>query len=72
MLSVIADEARDISNKEYMPLIIRYADKHINIHEKFIAFVECGSTRGEDVPKLLFIFTAHLISLIYVLLNHAN
>ena len=32
-----------------MPLIIRYVDKHYNIHEKFIAFVECGSTKSEDI-----------------------
>ena len=52
MFSVIADEARDISNKEHMSLIMRYVDKRYNIHEKFIAFVECGST-SEDVAKLI-------------------
>lgn len=53
VFSVIADEARDISNKEQMPLIIRYVDKHYKIHGKFIAFLECGSTRGEDIAKLI-------------------
>ena len=42
--SIIADEARDISNKEQMPLIIRYVDKNNVIHESFIAFVECNGT----------------------------
>ena len=53
VFSVIADEARDISNKEQMPLIIRYVDKHYKIYEKFIAFLECGSTRDEDIAKLI-------------------
>ena len=37
LFSVIANKTRDISNKEQMPLIIRYVDTHYNIHEKFIA-----------------------------------
>ena len=49
MFSVIADEARDISNKEQITLIIRYVDKHHKIHENFIAFLECKSTRGKGV-----------------------
>jgi len=53
VFSVIADEARDISNKEQMSLIIKYVDKHHKIHESFIAFVECGSTRGEDIANLI-------------------
>ena len=36
LFSVIANETRDILNKEQMPLIIRYVDTHYNIHEKFI------------------------------------
>ena len=38
-----------------MPLIIRYVDKHYKIHEKLIAFLECGNTRlsGEDIAKLI-------------------
>ena len=36
-----------------MPLIIRYVDKHYKIHERFIAFLECRSTKGEDIAKLI-------------------
>ena len=39
IFSVITDEARDCSNQEQMPLIIRYVDEHREIQEMFIACV---------------------------------
>lgn len=53
VFSIIADEARDISNKEQMSLIVRYVDSHPVIHESFIAFVECNGTSGEDIANLI-------------------
>ena len=41
---IIAEEGRDCSNKEEMPIIIRYMDEAHNIREDFLAFVECGTT----------------------------
>ena len=41
VFAVVADEGRDCSNKEQMPLIIRYVDKHLEIQESFMRFVEC-------------------------------
>ena len=39
--SIIADESRDCSNKEQMPLIIRFENESNEIQEMFVAFVEC-------------------------------
>jgi len=41
--SILADEARDCSNKEQLSLIIRYVDaKENKIREKFLGFIECN------------------------------
>ena len=54
IFSVIADEARDCSNQEQMPLIIRYVDEHREIQEMFIAFIKCDQgTRGEEIARLI-------------------
>ena len=54
VFSVIADESRDCSNKEQMPIIIRYVNENREIQESFMAFVECnqGNTR-EQVATLI-------------------
>ena len=53
VFSVIADEGRDCSNKEQMPLI-RYVDKNMEIQESFVGFVECvGGTTSEIDRKQL-------------------
>lgn len=54
VFSLIADESRDCSNKEQMPLIIRYVDESNKIQEMFLAFLECeqGSS-GENVASLI-------------------
>jgi hypothetical protein len=50
--SVLADEATDCSNKEQMPIVLRYVDSKKEINECFVRFVECedGMT-GEALPK---------------------
>ena len=54
IFSVIADEGRDCSNKEQMPLIIRYVDKRLEVQESFMGFVECvGGTTGELLAELI-------------------
>lgn len=50
VFSVIADEARDCSNKEQMPLIFRYVDSHKHIVESLVCYIECE--HGTSVPQL--------------------
>ena len=38
--SLLADEASDSSNKEQLPLVLRFADKERNVRE-FFGFYEC-------------------------------
>ena len=50
IFAVIADESRDCSNKEQIPLIIRY----VYIVESFLAFVECEyGTSGKQLATLI-------------------
>ena len=50
VFSVIADEARDCSNKEQMPVVFHYVDKEKVIQESFMAFIECDQgTTGEQM-----------------------
>ena len=54
IFAVIADESRDCSNKEQMPLIVMYVDKHSSIVGAFLAFVECEyCTSGEQLATLI-------------------
>ena len=54
IFSVIADEARDCSNKEQMPLVIRYVNSRKVIQESFMAFIECEQgTTGEQMAILI-------------------
>ena len=39
--SLLADEASDGSNKEQLPLILRFVDKERNVGEEFVGFYEC-------------------------------
>ena len=41
--SILADEVRDCSNKEQMPLIIRFVDQKGEIQERFIKFIHCDT-----------------------------
>ena len=52
--SILADEGRDCSNKEQMPIIIRYVDEHSSIQESFLCFVECEhGTSGAQLAVLI-------------------
>ena len=54
VFSVIADEARDCSNKEQMPIVIRFVDSKKVIQESFMAFTECEQgTTGEEMAMLI-------------------
>ena len=37
-LSILADEAADISNKEHLSVVIRFVDSEKNIREEFVGF----------------------------------
>ena len=39
--SILADEVSVCSNKEQLPLVIRYAHRENNIHERFLKFIHC-------------------------------
>ena len=49
VFTIFAGEGRDCSNKEQMPIIIRYMDEAHNIREDFLALVECehGTTGAQ-------------------------
>ena len=55
MYSIIADEARDCSNKEQMSLVLRYVDSNLDIREDFVSFVLCenGLTEKNLAPALI-------------------
>ena len=49
-LSVSADEAADISNKEQLPLVLHFVDANSTIREEFVDFVLCDTgTSGSAV-----------------------
>ena len=52
--SVLADEAQDCSNKEQMPVIIRFVDKDKEIREEFFRFMLCDSgVSSEALAKVI-------------------
>ena len=52
--SVLADEAVDISNKEQMPIIIRYVDGNCEIRETFLKMAECKlGCSGKGLSKTI-------------------
>jgi len=54
IFSVIADEARDCTNKEQMPVIVCYVDKHATICEDFLTFAECPQgTNGNNLATII-------------------
>lgn len=50
--SVLGDEAVDISNKEQMPIVLRYVDSEDNIRETFIKMAECKLVKDCQTPLL--------------------
>ena len=54
IFSIIADESRDCSNKEQMPLIIWYVNESHEIQESFMEFLECEhGTTGASIATLI-------------------
>ena len=52
--SILADEAVDISNKEQMPVVIRYVDSECCIHETFVKMAECKlGCSGKGLSKTI-------------------
>ena len=46
--SILADEVADCSNKEQMPIFLRYVDSDNAIKEKFLEIVHCNTgTTGQ-------------------------
>ena len=41
--SILADEVKDCSNKEQMPLVLRYVGKDGKIQERFLKFIHCDT-----------------------------
>ena len=53
--SIIADEARDCSNKEQMSLVLRFVDSNCDIREDFIRFVHCDEgLSGKELYSVLY------------------
>ena len=51
--SLLADEASDSSNKEQLPLVLRFADKERNVRE-FFGFYECeDGVTGQAIATLI-------------------
>lgn len=51
---ILADEARDCSNKEQMSLVLRFVDSEMNIREEFIRFLHCKwGLSGAQLAKLI-------------------
>ena len=48
--TVCADEGKDVTNKEQLPLIIRFVDQSLMIREEFLEFGLCDtSTSGQAI-----------------------
>ena len=53
MFSILANEAADISNKENLPLVLRFVDISKNIRDVFVGFHHCeDGTTGEAIERL--------------------
>ena len=52
--SILADEACDVSNKEQLPLVLRFVDTESTIREMFVGFFECKEgTTGRVIADLI-------------------
>lgn len=66
--SVIADEAADCSNKEQLPLVLRFVDSSGVIREEFIEFIFCdtGTTGSALSNKILEALKGYSLDLNYL------
>ena len=54
LFAILADEATDSSNKEQLPLVLRYVSKERNIREVFLGFFECSDgVTGTAVSEVI-------------------
>lgn len=68
--SLLADEASDSSNKEQLPLVLRFVDKEINVREEFVGFYECeDGVTGQAIATLIVKAVQELGSVVYGLLQ---
>ena len=52
--SLLADEASDSSNKEQLPLVLRFVDQERNVREEFVRFYECeDGVTGQAIATLI-------------------
>ena len=52
--SLLADEASDSSNKEQLPLVLRFVDKERNVRQEFVGFYECkDGVTGQAIATLI-------------------
>lgn len=52
MFSVLADEGKDVSNKEQMVLVVRFVDSQREIREEFLRFLHCDAgTSGQAISN---------------------
>ena len=53
--SVCTDEAGDSSNKEQLPLVLRFVDATNSVHEEFLEFIHCdtGTSGNAVADKIL-------------------
>ena len=49
--SILVDEVTDCSNKEQMPLVLRYVDPQGQIQERFIKFIHCDAGISGEALK---------------------
>ena len=52
--SILADKVADVSNKEQMPLVLRFVDTKGHIREEFIKFIYLANgTTGENIAEAI-------------------
>ena len=52
--SILADEAAGVSNKEQMPILLRFVDKTGHIWEEFLKFIDLSKgTSGENIATAI-------------------
>ena len=47
------DRAANISNKEKLPLVIRFIDGAKNIYEGFVGYHLCEGTTGDAIKRII-------------------
>ena len=66
--SVSADEAADSSNKEQLPLVLRFVDATNSVHEEFVEFILCdtGTSGNAVASKILEALKEYGLSVNYL------